>query len=261
MQYARPVGAGILFGIAVLTGVIALIGAVGVWFVRAQVNQTAAAGTALLTGYLDIAGQTVGSIDERLAEAQQQAESLRGRVAQLRESVSTEPAVQELQHTLDAGLAPSLERAADGTGQLHAGLQAYERNVERLNQLPFVSLPRMSDRLDPLLARGAELRDQASSVKAAIGKFDGIRLGAIVDEALAQIAGVRLTLARVDEAVEAAKTALVRLQEAVSYWTTVAAAVLTPLLAFFAVGQASLAARAWRWMHTERGKPARVQPE
>jgi chromosome segregation ATPase len=248
MTILRRIGAGALFVLAVLGFVVVVASMVGIWWGKGTIDETSLATIELLTSSMGIAGQTIANVDDRLEETGQDVARFQERAGELGARGADIAADEQLQRTVRDQVQPQLERFVAEAARLQTSLAAYNQTATRLNQLPSVSLPTMSPELLQLEAQIQQAAAQAEELATTLEQPDGARLLALSEQIAQGVGSARATLAQAQPRVASVEAALVDLQRALPFWTTLSAGTLTALLTLFAAGQLSLAAHAWGWM-------------
>lgn len=248
MTILRRIGGGALFVLAVITALAAVVGMVGTWWGKGTVDATSIATIELLTSSMGLAEQAITNVDDRLGGADLTLGRLQERINELGAREVDSAAEEELRRTVREQVLPQLDRFAAEAGRLHTSLAAYNQVAGRLNQLPSMSLPTMSAELVQFDAQLQRAVTQTEELKEAIEQFDGPRLLALSEQIEQGLGSARSTLALAQGRVASVEAALVDVQGALSFWTTLSATTLTALLLLFAAGQISLAVHAWGWM-------------
>lgn len=256
MDLLRKIGSGILFVLAIVSFIAALLLLPGIWWARSWLDMTAGNAATLLSSYVSLAAQTISEVDERLAGAEQRIANVTGRIEQATAGGPDSPAAQGLRQTVNEEIAPRLEALANTVPALLEALESYNETAARVNRTPFVTLPTIDVDVEALSARAAAAADQARQLREAAVSLDGSRLRAAVTTANTAISDARASIARVQAGVAQLQVGLANLRATIATWLTIAAWVLSPLLLLFAAGQASLAAHAWGWMRAKRVEAA-----
>lgn len=251
MAIARKIGSGTLFALAALTCLLCLAGVFGAWVGKATVDQTSLAAIDLVAGYLGLAGQVIENVDGGLAEVERTVGTVRQGAESLQAEGAGSPVALILQRTVGEDLLPRLDRLTTMAARLQGGLSSLSETIARLNRMPFVSLPPVSDDLVALDARIAEAAAQARELRGAVEALDGSRILAASERVDDRVASARASLASVQQRITATQSVLADISASLTVWSTVGAGALTLLLIIFAVGQASLAYLAWGWMRAE----------
>jgi chromosome segregation ATPase len=248
MTILRRIGGGVLFVLAVLTSLAAVVGTVGAWWGKGTVDETSLATIELLTSSMGLAEQAIANVDGRLEAAEQEVGRFQERINALGASEGDIVVDEELQRTVRDRVLPQLDRFAAEGGRLYTSLAAYNQTAGQLNQLRAVRLPTMSAELAQLEAQIQQAAAQAEELKATLKQPDGAELLALSERIEQGLGSARSTLALAQPRVANVEAALVDVQGALPFWTTLSASMLTALLILFAAGQLSLAVHAWGWM-------------
>lgn len=259
MTILRRIGSGFLFVLAILGALAALAGVFGVWWARAWADQAVLNAVTAVNGFVSLAGESIDSFDQRLAEAEQTVQTVQTGIAGLGDGELT-PAEEALQRTIVEDLQPRLERLRDGAVQLNTAVSSINRNIEQLNRVPLVNMPAVGAGLEEFQNDVAATAVRARELAEAAKNLDGSRILAATENLSNSLAQARAAIVRAETFATNTQAALEELRVALSFWMTVAAWVLTPVLLLFVAGQISLAFHAWGWMRAQRqGKPQVVR--
>lgn len=252
MALVRKILAGILFVLALLTFLLTATGTVGAWIAKATIDETTLAMVDVVTDYLDLAIQTLDTLDSNVAEAEDQLRLVQTSLAFLRTERANGPVAQQMQQVITEQLQPALEQLTTRAQRLRGDLERFNQFIEQLNQLPFLDLPTLTNVLANLDSEIAAARDQTRIVRTALEARDNALLQSATERLEERLNQVRATLDEGRTRASTVQLALIDIRQALTFWSTVSTTAITALLVLFALGQISLAAQAWGWMFGRR---------
>lgn len=252
MGMMRRIAGGIVFVAALITFLLAATGTIGAWIAKATIDETTLAVMDTLTDYLDLAIQTIDTIDANIADVEQRLTLVQSALPVLRAERANGPAAQQMQQLVAEELQPALEQLTTRAQRLNDGLERFNRRVEQLNRLPFVATPTLTGALATLDEQIGAALTQSSTIRTALQNRDAVALQAAGERIEQRLGEARTTLNGGSVRLATTRAALIDVREALTFWSTVSTTAVSALLAIFAVGQISLAVHAWGWMRGRR---------
>ncbi|WP_129677171.1 hypothetical protein [Candidatus Chloroploca sp. Khr17] len=260
MTLLRRIFAGVLFVLALLTFLLAATGTIGAWIAKATIDETTLAMVDVVTDYLDLAIQTIDTLDSNVAEAEERLGLVQTSLAFLRTERANGPVAQQMQQVITEELQPALEQLTTRAQRLREGLERFNQRIEQLNQLPFLDVPTLTNALTTLDSEITAARDQTRLVRTAIETRDNVLLQSATDRLEERLSQVRATLAEGRNRTSTVQLALIDIRQALTFWSTVSTTTISALLVLFALGQLSLAAHAWGWMFGRQREGQSTRP-
>lgn len=252
MSLLRRIAGGVVFVVALITFLLSVTGTIGAWFAKATVDETSLALIDTLTDYVDLAIQTIETIDSNVAGLEQKLNVLQGTLPLLRAERADGPVVQRMQQIVTDDLQPALEQLTVRAQRLRNGLERFDQRVEQLNRLPFLDVPPLTGALTTLDEQIDAARAQVEMLRTAIETRDPVRLRSASEAIEQRLGQARAILATGNARATTTQAALSDIHQALTFWSTVSTAAVSALLAIFAAGQISLAVHAWGWMRGRR---------
>jgi chaperonin cofactor prefoldin len=252
MALLRRIAGGVVFLAALITFLLAATGTIGAWIAKATIDETTLAVMDTLTDYLDLAIQTIDTIDSNIAGVEQRLNLVQSALPALRAERANGPVAQQMQQLVTEELQPALEQLTTRAQRLSNGLERFNQRVEQLNRLPFVDTPTFSGALATLDEQLSAALTQGELVLTAIESRDNVLLQSAGERMGQRLGQARAILAEGSARTSVTRAALIDVREALTFWSTVSTTAVSALLAIFAVGQLSLAVHAWGWMRGRR---------
>jgi hypothetical protein len=189
---------GIVLSILVL--VVSLAGIVISWTAGGALKDVS---DKILTGVergLDVTDDALNRVDDRLSGARANINTVEEAVTQVGEDIEeTNFALLLIEETVGEELLPKIESAQETLNTIRASVVAFNNTLEAANEIPFVSVPTLTDELDAASERAAESKSAVDEMKTALkvaksGTVDGA-VGAItqrtskIDSAMEELQG------------------------------------------------------------------------
>jgi hypothetical protein len=252
MALLRRIAGGVVFVVALITFLLCATGTVGAWIAKATIDETTLVLMDTLTDYLDLAIQTIDTIDSNIAGVEQRLNLLQIALPALRAERANGPVAQQMQQLVTEELQPALEQLTTRAQRLRNGLERFNQRVEQLNRLPFLDTPTLSGALATLDDEINAALTQGEMVRTAIESRDNVLLQSAGERMGQRLGRARAILAEGSARTSVTRAALIDVREALTFWSTVSTTAVSALLVIFAVGQISLAVHAWGWMRGRR---------
>ena len=252
MALVRRIAGGIVFVVALISFLLCATGTVGAWIAKATIDETTLVLMDTLTDYLDLAIQTIDTIDANIAGVEQRLNVVQSALPALRAERADGPVAQQMQQLVAEEVQPALEQLTIRAQRIGNGLERFNQRLEQLNRLPFVNTPTISGALTTLDEQIDAALTQSNMVLTAIETRDNVLLQTAGERMQQRLGQARATLNEGSVRIGITRAALIDVREALTFWSTVSTTAVSALLAIFAAGQISLAIHAWGWMRGRR---------
>jgi chaperonin cofactor prefoldin len=260
MALVQRIAGGVLFVVALTSFLLCATGTIGVWIAKSAVDETTLALIDTVTDYLDLAVQTIDTLDRNITDLEQRLSLLQSTLPALGTEGANGPAAQRMRQLVTDELQPALEQLTTRAQRLRTGLENLNQRAEQLNRMPFVEVPTLTGVLATLDEQVEAARTQSRALLTAIETRDRVLLQSASDGIDQRLSQARAILAEGSARISAIRLALIDIHQVLTFWSTVSTTVLSALLVVFALGQISLAVHAWGWMRGRRTLSLQVRP-
>jgi hypothetical protein len=261
MTTLKRVLATIAIIIAILVAFISVGGVAGTWIVNGILTRGA---ERILVGAeraLDVTSEGLGKVDTRLEGARVSVKTVEDTVAQMGDDVvETNFALAIIEKTVGEELYPRVDAARETISAIRASVIALNNTLEAANELPFVSVPTLTDELQSVNDRVTETRTAVDEIRTAIVDAKtgavGNAVNAItsrtsrVDDGLAAVQGL---VSEYDLKVFDARAEVTALKSKVATGLDLIAIVFTLWFVWVAISQIAVISVSWSRLRAPGG--------
>jgi archaellum component FlaC len=245
---------GIVLSILVL--LVSVAGIVGSWTVGGALKDGT---TKVLTGVergLEVTDDALDRVDERLEGVRANVTTVEEAVTHVGESIEeTNFALLLIEETVGEELLPKIESARDTLNTVRGSVVAFNSTLEAANEIPFVSIPTLTDELDAASERTAESKSAVDEIKTALkvaksGAVEGA-VGAItqrtskIDSAMEELQG---DVADYQANISVVEDDVASLKSRIRLWIDVATLVISVGFVWVAVSQVAMLGLGWSYL-------------
>jgi hypothetical protein len=276
MNTLKRVLATIAIVVAIFVAFISVGGVAGTWIVNGFLTRGA---ERILVGAeraLDVTSEGLNKVDTRLEGARVSVKTVEDTVAQMGDNaVETKFALAIIEKTVGEELFPRVDAARETIGAIRASVIALNNTLEAANELPFVSVPTLTDELQSVSDRVTETRTAVDEIRTAIVDAKTGAVGNVVnaitsrtsalDDGLAAVQGL---VSEYDVKVSSARAEVTSLKSKVATGLDVIAIVFTLWFVWVAISQIAVVSVSWSRLRApkevavvEADYPYPVEPE
>ena len=259
MDTVKRIFSGIVIVISVLGLILCLSGIIGAWAINTPLTDKLTGTFAQAEIVLDFSNTRLDQTESSLSDAQALLSTLKEALTGVSENLSeNSPTLTFLSNTVGTELKPKIETAAEVITTLRGTIISLNSTLEAANQIPFVSVPtlpmeqltavdqQMQEMVDTVKSLGDAIRDIENGVitrTSAMVIVPVDRLSEIVIQIHTPVKNLNTTLAQVKTSVAQAKERIPALID----WGSI---LITLILVWFALAQASLLYGGWYYWKT-----------
>lgn len=266
MKTLKRVLATIAIIIAILVAFISVGGVAGTWIVNGILTRSS---ERILLGAeraLDVTSEGLGKVDTRLEGARVSVKTVEDTVTQMGDDVvETNFALTIIEKTVGEELYPRVEAARETIGAIRASVIALNNTLEAANELPFVSVPTLTDELQSVNDRVTETRTTVEEIRTAIVDAKTGRVGNVVnaitsrtsrlDDGLAAVQGL---VSDYNFKVSAVRAEVTALKSKVATGLDLIAIAFTLWFAWVAISQIAVISVCWSRLRAPGESPTPV---
>jgi hypothetical protein len=266
MTTLKRVLATIAIIIAILVAFISVGGVAGTWIVNGILTRGA---ERILVGAeraLDVTSEGLSKVDTRLEGARVSVKTVEDTVAQMGDDVvETNFALAIIEKTVGEELYPRVDNARETIGAIRASVIALNNTLEAANELPFVSVPTLTDELQSVNDRVTETRTTVEEIRTAIVDAKTGAVGNVVnaitsrtsrlDDSLAAVQGL---VSEYDLEVSDARAEVTALKSKVATGLDLIAIAFTLWFVWVAISQIAVISVSWSRLRAPAESPTAV---
>ncbi len=249
MNWLKRIPAVLVMIISVLIAIAGLIGIYQVWVTNASLTES------LLNVFVPI-DRSLARVEKRTGQVDTRVSATRERLANIQNEIKTRgQKIEEtdlllttLEKTVGDDLAPRVDNLRQTVQGLVNAVEGIQSTIEAVNSIPLVSVPvpdlqalqNLSDTVDELKASVEEFRNDLKDRKAEVVGNTVERLNQPVQRIDGSLDRLQKGLARLDDRLAQTSEKSTQLQQQIPVWVDWASIILTIVLLWVILSQASL---------------------
>ena len=246
--------------IAILVAFISVGGVAGAWVVSGVLTRGAERILAGAERALDVTSDGLNRVDTRLEGARVSVKTVEDTVGQIGDDVvEAKFALAIIEKTVGEELFPRVDAARETIGAIRASVIALNNTLEAANELPFVSVPTLTDELQSVSDRVTETRTTVDEIRTAIANAKTGAIDTVVDAVASRtsalddgLAAVQGLVSEYDAKVSSARAEVTSLKSKIATGLDVIAIVFTLWFLWVAVSQIAVISICWSSLRAPR---------
>jgi archaellum component FlaC len=258
---------GIILG--VLVSFISIGGIAGTWVANGIITRGTDRVLSGVEGALDVTSDGLGRVDTRIDEARNSVNTIESAVTQLGDDVTeTNFALALIERTVGEELFPRIEAARETVSTIRASVISFNNTLEAANEIPFVSVPTLTDELQNASERTAELRTTVEEIRSSVQDAKAGAVEGLVSTITSRtsrldngFAALQDTVAGYDAKIDDIAAEVSSLKSTIAFWLDVVAILFTLWFLWIAVSQVAVIALSWSYLRKDNGETLTVAGE
>lgn len=253
MATLKRVLAALAIIVAILVAFVSIGGVAGTWIINDVLTRSAERVLVGTERALDVTSEGLNRVDTRLEGARVSVNTVEDAAKQMGDSVTeTNFALALIEKTVGEELFPRVDAASETIGVIRASVIALNNTLEAANELPFVSVPTLTDELQAVTDRVSEIRLEIDELKTEIADAKAGAVGSVVDAVTQRttaiddgLASVQGLVSEYDVKVTTARAEVTSLKSKVATGLDVVAAIFSLWFVWVAISQIAVVAVSW----------------